>query len=81
MDTTSFTDILEIIVKSELQQNSIGHSIIQSARPRSVITPTLFVIGVEIDHVFGSRWLVNEMSWLGFSISYDKVNRYKQSVI
>ncbi len=38
---------LKITVKSELQQNSIGHSIIQSARPRLVITPTLFGIGVE----------------------------------
>ena len=72
---------LKIIVQSELKQNSIGHSIIQSARPRSVITPTLFGIGVEMDHVFGSRWLVNELSQLGFSISYDEVNRYKQSVI
>ncbi len=48
---------LKITVKSELQQNSIGHSIIQSARPRSVITPTLFGIGVELDHVFGQGGL------------------------
>ncbi|XP_065911780.1 uncharacterized protein [Dysidea avara] len=72
---------LKIVIQSELKQNSIGHSIVQSARPRSVITPTLFGIGVEMDHVFGSRWLVNELSRLGFSITYDEVNRYKQSVI
>ena len=64
-----------------MRQNSIGHSIIQSARPRSVITPTLFGLGVEMDHVFGSKWLINELSRLGFSISYDEVARYKQSVI
>lgn len=34
-----------------------------------------------MDHVFGSRWLINELSQFGFSISYDEVNRYKQSVI
>ena len=68
-------------MQSELKQNSIAHSIIQSALPRSVITPTLFGIGVDMDHVFGSRWLVNELSQLGFSISYDEVKRYKQSVI
>ena len=67
-------------MRSELKENS-GHSIIQSARPRSVVTLTLFGIGVEMDHLFGSRWLVNELSRLGFSISYDEVNRYKQSVI
>ena len=72
---------LKIIVQSKLKQNSIGHSIIQSAKPRSAITPTLFGIGVEMDHVFGLRWLVNELSRLGFSITYDEVNRYKQSVI
>ena len=73
--------LLKIIVVSELKQNSIGHCIVQSARPRSVITPTLFGLGVEMDHVFGSKWLINEMSRLGFSISYDEVTRFKQSVI
>ena len=72
---------LKIIIQSELKQNSISHSIIQSARPRSVITPTLFGVGVEMDRVFGSRWLVDELSRLEFSISYDEVKIYKQSVI
>ena len=64
-------------MKSEIKQKSIGHAIVQSARQKSVITPTLFGLGVEMDHVFGSKWLVNELSCLGFSISYDEVNRYK----
>ena len=72
---------LKTIVQTEIKQNSIGHAILQAARPRSVITPTLFGIGVEMDHVFGSRWLVDQLSRFGFSISYDEVNRYKQSVI
>ncbi len=33
-----------------------------------------------MDHVFGSRWLIDEMSRLGFSITYE-VNMYKPSVI
>ena len=37
--------------------------------------------GKHEEDVFGSRWLVNELSRLGFSITYDEVNRYKQSVI
>ena len=72
---------LEIIISSKVKQNSIGHSILQSARPRSVVTPTLFGLGVEMDHVFGSKWLINELLRLGFSITYDEVNRYKLSVI
>ena len=70
-----------ILPSLQLKQTSIGHAIIQAARPRSVITPTLFGLGVELDHVFGSKWLINELSRLGFSVSYDEVTRYKQSVI
>ena len=43
--------------------------------------PILFGLGVEIDHIFGSKWLINQLSRLGFSISYDEVARHKQSVI
>ena len=34
-----------------------------------------------MDHIFGSKWLINELSRLGFIISYDEVNRYIQSMI
>jgi len=34
-----------------------------------------------LHHVFGSKWLINELFKLGFSVSYDEVTRYKQSVI
>ena len=73
--------LMKTIVSSELKQSSIGQCIIQAARPRSVITPALFGLGVELDHVFGSKWLINELSQLGFSVAYDEMNRYKQSVI
>lgn len=72
---------LKLIIISEVKQNSIGHAIIQASRPRSVITPIMFGVGIEMDHVFGSKWLINELSHLGFSISYDEVVKYKQSVI
>ena len=72
---------LKLIVISEVKQNSIGHAIVQASRPRSVIAPIMFGVGIEMDHVFGSKWLINELSHLGFSISYDEVVKYKQSVI
>ena len=34
-----------------------------------------------MDQVFGSKWLINELAHLGFSITYDEVVRRKQSVI
>ena len=72
---------LKIVVLSEVKHNSIGRAIVQSSRPRSVIAPTMFGVGIEMDHLLGSKWLINELSHLGFFISYDEVVRYKQSAI
>ena len=41
--------------------------------------PLLFGLGTEID-VFGSRWLIDELFNLGFSVSYSEIQRFKQAV-
>jgi len=41
----------------------------------------MFGVGIEMENVFGSKWLINELSHLGFSIIYDEVMKYKQFVI
>jgi hypothetical protein len=69
------------MIPSELKQASIGQSIIHAARPRSSLPPILFSLGVGLDHAYGSKWLINQLAKLGFSISYNEVTRYKQSVI
>ena len=71
---------LEEVIKSEVKQASIGQCIVRAAKPRSSVPPLLFGLAVEMDHVFGSKWLVNELFRLGYAISYDDVTRYKQSV-
>ena len=38
-------------------------------------------MGVELEKSFGSKWLLNHLAKLGFSISSDEVLRYKQSAI
>ena len=65
----------------EVKQISLGHSIVQASRPRSVLSPLLFGVGVSLDHVLSSKWLLTMLSKLGYSISPDEVNRYKQSVV
>ena len=50
-------------------------------KPKSVIPPLLFGLGVEVDHAIGSKTLLTELYKLGYSISYDEVKRYKQSVV
>ena len=52
-----------------------------TVRPRSVIPPIPFGLGVEMDHVIGSKWVINELYRLGFSISYNEVTRFKQNFV
>ena len=59
-----------------MKQVAVCNAIVQAARPRSVIAPVLFDVGVEMDHTFGSRWLIAELYRLGFSVPY-----HKQSVL
>ena len=72
---------LEILVKNDLKQESIGQAILYASKPRSFIPPVLFGLGVEVDHLFGSRWLIDELNRLGFSVSYSEVLRFKQSAV
>ena len=41
----------------------------------------MFGLGIEIDNIFVSWWLLIKLNRLGFSIGYDEATRYKQSVI
>ena len=79
--SSSLRKFLEVLIRPKIIQNSIGQAMVYSTRPRSVIPPIPFGVGIEMDHIFGSKWLINKLSRLGFSVSYDEVNRYKQSVI
>lgn len=43
--------------------------------------PALFNLAVELDHVFGLRWLINQLHKLGFCESFDEVLKFKQVVV
>ena len=77
----SLQSFLQILIKSELKQQSIGQSILLAARPKSIVPPIPFGLAMEMDHVFSAKWLITELSRLGFSVSYGEVTRFKQSVI
>ena len=38
-------------------------------------------MGVELDHIFGSRWLIDELYKLGFCVSYRGITKLKQEVL
>ena len=52
---------LECLTNNVLKQVSIGQALIHAARPRSSLPPILFGTAVELDHVFGSKWLLIEL--------------------
>ena len=72
---------METLFPYERKQSSISQCILKAVKPRSIIPPTLFGLGVELDHVFGSRWLIDELYKLGFCVSYREIAKFKQEVV
>ena len=61
--------------KPELQD------IVKAMRPRSGPLPFLLGLGVELDHQFGSKWLIDRFHGIGLSESYKEVMNYKWNVL
>ena len=72
---------MELLIGPSLKQASLGECFLKAMKPNSVIPPLLFGLGVEIDHAIGSQTLLIELAKLGYSISYDKIKIYKQSLM
>lgn len=71
---------MELLVKPDVKQASIGQCILKAVKPNSVLPPLQFGLDVEVVSAIGSKWLSNELSRLGFAVSYDEVIPFKQSV-
>jgi len=72
---------LSRLVPADIKRISLGHAIVQAVRPKTVISPVLFGLGVSLDRLIGSKRLGNLLSRLGFCSSYDEITRFKQSVV
>ena len=70
--------LLKELIPSELKQVSIGQCISQSAKPRSMLAPIPFGV-VDVDKSFESKWFINHLAKLGFSVSYYEVANFKRS--
>ena len=73
-------NLLQVLIQLEVNVESIGQAIIKSST-RAALTPFVFGFGVELDRVFGSKWLLDHLARLGFSLTSDKIKSYKQSVL
>jgi len=72
---------MKLLVPSKLKKASLSQCIIQAARPRSVIAPIPFGVGISVDKTTGCRQLIKQLATLGFSITPDEVDQFKQSAI
>ena len=77
----SLRTFLRILISSNLKNKSLGQCITQASRPRSIMCPLMFGLGIELEKSMACKWLVDHLSRLGFCISNDEVLRYKQSAI
>ena len=73
--------LLNLLAKSKIKQEALVQCIIKAVTPRTVILPILYRIEIELNNLFGSKWLFNEVYRLGYFISYDEVPRCKQVVL
>ena len=72
---------MEKLIKNELKQISLAQCIVNAIKTRSSIAPIMFGLGIEVEKVFGSKWLIIELNKLGFSISSTETTLCKQSVV
>ena len=62
-------------------QVSLGQALVNAVKSRWSLSPITFGLEIEVEKVFGSKWLLTELNRLGLCINPDKATRYKQSVI
>jgi len=72
-------DFLNVVIGDSVKSTAIGHSIVQSVKPKGTIAPFMFGIGISLAHKLASSWLLTLLNRFGFCISYDEVSRFKQS--
>ena len=78
----SLQTLLELIFtekEKSCKLAAIGQAIMQACRPRALITPLQLGLGVQMHHHFGSKFLIDTLSNLGFSSSYWEVQKYESS--
>ena len=68
---------LKPLLKQDRHVAFWGQSIIKTSRPRSGVLPLPLRFALQLEHRFGSRWLLDEMHSYGFSESYHEVSNYK----
>ena len=71
---------LEQVIRKKdasLKITVIGQALVQSTRPNTVIAPLQIGLAVQMHRTFGSRFLIDTLSHLGFCTSYTEVRKFE----
>ena len=71
---------MESLISSELKQAALGQCLLKAVKPKNGIPPLLFALAVEIDHTVGAKALLTTACRPGYTLGWDEVRRFKQSV-
>ena len=72
---------LKPLLKQDRRVAFWGQSIIKTSRLRSGVLPLPMRFALQLEHRFGSKWLLDEIHSLRFSKSYHEVSNYKYCYI
>lgn len=63
----------------DLKVATLGQCIVQMTRPRVVLAPIPFGMGVQMHHQYGSRFLIDSLNSHGLCVSYSEVLNFELS--
>ena len=72
---------LRHFTKSDEKAEVWGQNFVKSLRPRSGVMPYHMGLAIQLDHRFGSKWLIERFHELGYCESYKELNQYKWSFL
>ena len=73
----SLKQLLKAIVKTDEKVATWRENLLKAYRPRSGVMPSQLGLTIQLDHMFGSKWLIDCIHHLGYSESYVELHRYK----
>ena len=68
---------LRPIVKTDERVAVWGQNFVKAYRPRSGVLPYQMGLATQLDHRFGSKWMLNKFHRLGYTESYAETQSYK----
>ncbi|CAB4039508.1 Hypothetical predicted protein [Paramuricea clavata] len=68
---------LRPIVKTDERVAVWGQNFVKAYRPRSGVLPYQMGLAIQLDHRFGSKWMLNKFHRLGCTESYAETQSYK----